>query len=178
MKLIVFLFTGYLILVSCKSNTRVDEIQKNPNVQKNINFNATNEFLKPIGFVNDFDKIFTFQQIEKLEIIISNYEKSTTKEIAIVTIDTITPYTNFKDYCTDLSKKWGVGKKDVDNGLTIVFCKRLRQIRISTGYGTQEILTDEVCQKIIENSMTPEFKKGNYYKGIEGGLMELISEWK
>jgi len=58
-----------------------------------------------------------------------------------------------------------------------VLCNPLRKIRISTGYGTENILTDEICQKIIDEKIIPEFKKGNYYEGIEIGIIELIDKW-
>lgn len=71
-----------------------------------------------------------------------------------------------------------MGKRESDNGLTIIFSKELRRIRISTGTGTQKILTDSICDSIIQKIMIPEFKDNNYYSGIEKGLLQLIKDWK
>ena len=60
-------------------------------------------FPKPIGYINDFSNLFTNEQVEKLEKRLVDYEKNTTREIAIITIDSIKPYTNIKDFATDLS---------------------------------------------------------------------------
>ncbi|GAA4239678.1 hypothetical protein GCM10022291_34970 [Postechiella marina] len=54
----------------------------------------------------------------------------------------------------------------------------MRKIRISTGHGTEKILTDEICKKIIDQTIIPEFKNGDYYSGIEKGITELIAKWE
>ena len=110
--------------------------------------------------------------------IISEYEEKTTREIAIVTVNSIEPYENISDYSTDLANEWGIGNSETDNGLLILFSKNLQEIRISTGYGTEKILTDELCKKVIDETIIPEFKKGDYYSGIEKGMTELIKKWK
>ncbi|MCX2681446.1 TPM domain-containing protein [Galbibacter sp. EGI 63066] len=136
-----------------------------------------NKFPEPVGYVNDFEELFTAEQKNELEKSISDYENETTREIAIVTVNSIAPYDNIADFATDLSNKWGVGKAMIDNGLVIVFSKSLRKIRISTGNGTEKILTDEICKNILDQTIIPEFKKGKYYSGIEKGLAELIDKW-
>ena len=73
---------------------------------------------------------------------------------------------------------WGVGQKDIDNGLLIVFSKPLRKVAISTGYGTEKVLTDSICKQIIESVMIPNFKNGDYFKGIDNGVDTLIEAWK
>ena len=65
-----------------------------------------------------------------------------------------------------------------NNGLTIVVCNSCRQIGIATGYGTELILTDEICKKVIDETIIPEFKNGEFYNGIKKGVTELIAKWK
>jgi uncharacterized protein len=61
--------------------------------------------------------------------------------------------------------------------LAIVVCKPCLQIAIATGYGTELILTDEICKKVIEEKIVPEFKKGNFYDGIKNAVLALIEKW-
>lgn len=51
--------------------------------------------------------------------------------------------------------------------MAIVVCKPWLQIAIATGYGTELILTDEICKKVIEDKIVPEFKKGKFYNGTK-----------
>ncbi|WP_248723307.1 YgcG family protein [Seonamhaeicola sp. ML3] len=128
--------------------------------------------------VNDYELIFTPEQLEKLTSIIREFQKETTNQIALVSIDSIGKYTDFDQFAIDLSNYNEVGIKGKDNGLTIVFSKKLRKLRISTGYGIEKILTDEICKKVIDETIIPEFKNGEYYNGIEKGITELIAKWK
>ncbi|MCX6279540.1 MAG: TPM domain-containing protein [Bacteroidetes bacterium] len=135
-------------------------------------------FPDPKGSVSDFENILTDNEIEELTTIIKNFEKETGNEIAIVTIDSISPDTDFMKYSIDLANYWGIGKKDKNIGLLILVSKKLKKIRISTGYDTEKKLNDETCQKIIDAKMVPKFKTGNYYQGIKDGLSDLIYNWR
>lgn len=131
-----------------------------------------------IGYVNDFEGILTQEQIKDLNEIISKHEKESTNEIAIVTIFSFEPYKTLFDYSLALANYWGIGKKDKNNGIAIVFGKQIRQIRIQVGYGLENKLKDDEAKRIIDNTIFPEFKKGDYFAGIKKGLLEIIDQIK
>ncbi|SDX59040.1 uncharacterized protein SAMN05216556_1592 [Aequorivita viscosa] len=79
---------------------------------------------------------------------------------------------------TDLGKYWGVGTAEKDNGLIILLCKPCQKIGIATGFGTELILTDQICKNVIDQTIIPEFKNGKFYDGIKNGVAELIEKWK
>ena len=118
------------------------------------------------------------KQLEKLTLKIREFEKNTTNQIVIVSIKSIGKYKDFDKFALDLSNYNGIGLKEKNNGLSIIFSKNLKKIRISTGTGTEKILTDEICKKIIDQNIIPEFKNGDFYNGIEKGLNKLITKWK
>jgi uncharacterized protein len=137
-----------------------------------------NVFPESVGVVNDFEGIFTEKQKEELAKIITDFEKETSNEIAIITLKEIHPtYNDFDKYCFDISNYYGVGKKEKDNGLVIIFSTELRKIRINSGTQTENILTDEICKEEVDK-IIPEFKKGNYFEGIKNCLLNLIQKWK
>lgn len=136
------------------------------------------EFPKQIGYINDFENLLSTEEENNLEKIISTFQKETGNEIAIITINSIGKYTDFNKFALDLSNDWKVGKKDLNNGLTIVISKKLRNIRINTGNGTQNIISDDFCQMQIDNEIIPNFKKNDFYKGILNGLNNIIIKWK
>ena len=140
--------------------------------------NNPTEFKFPtyVGYVNDFEGIFTKDQISELKKIIEKQEKETSNEIVIVSIESYAPYKTLFEYSLELANQWKIGKKDKNNGIAIVFGKQIRQIRIQVGYGLENKLKDEVAKKIIDNTIIPEFKKGDYYTGIRNGLIEIIKE--
>jgi uncharacterized protein len=135
-------------------------------------------FPTPIGSLNDYGQLFTESQRTELSKILYDYDIETTRQIVVVTIDSIKPYDNIQRYATDLGQTWGVGNAEKDNGLVIVVCNPCRQIGIATGTGTELILKDEICKEVIDNTIIPEFKNGEFYIGIKKGVAELIEKWK
>jgi uncharacterized protein len=134
------------------------------------------KFPDKIGYVNDFEGIFTTEQVSELNVIIAKHEKETTNQIVIVSIKSYAPYETLFDYSLKLANYWEVGLKDKNNGLAIVFGKQIRQIRIQVGYGLEKKLKDDEAKRIIDNVMIPEFKKDDYFMGIKNGLNVLIKE--
>ncbi|PKH52908.1 hypothetical protein CXF68_20360 [Tenacibaculum sp. Bg11-29] len=159
------------------SNQALNENGK-PATELTVGIDSITNFPKPIGYVNDFENIFTNDERIKLDKTIGAYQIESTNEIAIVTISSIEPYENIKKYATELSNEWGIGKAEKNNGLLILFSQSLGKIQISTGTGTEKILTDEICKKVIDQIIIPEFKKGDFHSGIKKGLEELIIKWK
>ncbi len=169
-----------MTIYSCKTK-QIEKTELNTNAPK-VEFSefdlGESDLPKLKREVNDFEFVFTVEQLEKLTLMIRKFEKNTTNQIAIVSIESIGKYKDFNKFAIDLSNYNGIGLKEKDNGLSIVFSKNLRKIRISTGYGTEKILTDEICKNIIDQTIIPEFKNGDYYSGIEKGMAELIAKWE
>ncbi len=134
------------------------------------------EFPDPIGAVNDFEKILTLEQIDTLTKLIQNHKNLTTNQIAIVTIDSFAPYKTLFDYTIDLFNTWGIGTKEKNNGVAVVFGTSIKEIRIMVGIGLERKLTDAETEAIIGDMVIPEFKNGNYYNGVKIGLLKIIEE--
>ena len=159
-----------LLLITILGFVAIKSFAQETEIDKNL-------FPEPIGYVNDFENILTDEQEAELTKFLTVYEQNTSNEVAVVTLSSIKDYTNFDQYAIDLSNLWKIGKKDKNNGLTIVFSKSLRKIRIVTGFGTKKKLTNEICKQVIDKIIIPEFKKGEFYDGILLGLAELMKKW-
>lgn len=121
--------------------------------------------LKPTGYVNDYENIFTPDQKADLEKICSDYDKKTSIEICVVTS------ANFNlDYDTELANKWSIGKDGLDNGLLIIISKKQRDCSVRSGYGLEPFLPDGAL-KLMTNDIFPRtLSKDDFY----GGIKELI----
>ncbi|EAR00013.1 TPM domain-containing protein [Maribacter sp. HTCC2170] len=183
---IIYFFVSYLLpnyigvpLAAYESYKNRSEYEKenSGNRLNELVLDSIGDFPFPIGSVSDYEKVFSEGQILKLTEIISSYEQETTREIAIVSVSSIEPYIDIQKYSTDLANEWGIGKAETNNGLLILFSKNLQEISISTGLGTEKILTDEICKKVIDSTIIPQFKNGKYLAGIEKGMAELTKQW-
>jgi uncharacterized protein len=127
---------------------------------------------QPSGWVNDFAGVINPESKEKINSLIEELEQKTSSEIAVVTINSISPYTEI-DYARKLFDKWKPGKKGKDNGVLVLLAVKERRWRIETGYGVEGILPDGLCGEIGRNYMVPYFKEGRYSQGLYEGVSKI-----
>jgi len=63
---------------------------------------------------------------------------------------------------------------DKDNGILLFVAQKEHKIRIEVGRGVEGDLTDAYSRRIIDNTIVPEFRKGNYSAGIVYGVAEIL----
>lgn len=133
--------------------------------------------LKPLGWISDYGHIFTDAQTKILDSTLSDYEKKTSNEIAVVTFDSSFIHDeNFDSLVLSIHNLWGVGKIDRYNGILIGISTAKRKIRIDNGSGIVLKLSNEETQKIIDNIIVPAFKKGDYYYGVKNAIEEIMKK--
>ena len=129
----------------------------------------TQKLPKPVGYVNDFASVIDENTKLKMGRLAEIIKKTTGAEIAVVTVKSIAPYATIEDFSINLASKWGIGEKGKDNGILIVLAMKERRIRIEVGYGLEGFITDGLAGEIIDKSILPYFRSGNYSKGLLKG---------
>ena len=130
---------------------------------------------RPVGYVNDFEHIFTREQVDVLDSLLHDYERRTTIEIAVLTVDSsLTMSGNFDFFTLSTMNAWAIGKKETNNGILIGISRSFRKIRIQHGAGIEKVLPNADTKKIIGDAFIPFFKKGQYYEGTLNGLKTLM----
>ena len=104
---------------------------------------------------------------------LETYADTTSTQIVVATIKSLNGE-YIGTYATDWGDAWGIGQEGKDNGLLILIAKTDAQIWFSTGYGLEPYLTDITTKTITENIVLPEFRKGNYYEGIDKGTTAVF----
>ena len=128
----------------------------------------------PTGWVSDFENIFTVEQEKTLDSLIAEFENRTTIEISVITIPTSATIKNrFDELTLFIANKWGVGKKEKDNGILIGISKGYRTIRIQNGIGIEKLITDNQTKQIIDQKIIPNFKADDFYNGTFVGIQEI-----
>ena len=133
-----------------------------------IGFCEEADFKNYAGYVNDYAGILSDETKAKLATLSSEIEAKTTSQLAILTLDTTAPL-DIETYTVKLFEKWGIGQKGKDNGVLILVAVKDRQVRIEVGYGLEGAIPDALAKNIIEKSMLPFFKSGDYNAGILQG---------
>lgn len=128
---------------------------------------------KPSGFMNDYARMLSAEERQSLEAKLDNFEKETSNEIAVVTIESLQGDT-VENFAVKLFEEWGIGKKEKDNGALVLVAKDDRRMRIEVGYGLEGALTDAQSFWITESIMKPAFRTGDYYAGIDGAVDKIV----
>jgi uncharacterized protein len=132
----------------------------------------------PIRVVNDFGGFLTPNQKSTLEDSLVSYRKRTGNAIVIITLSTLTDRKtgttwSVEETALQYFSKWGIGDKNKNNGVLVLLSKEPRRVRITTGTGVDKILTDNECQRIIDETIVPSFKAGKYYTGLKTGVHDI-----
>ncbi|MFZ5392196.1 MAG: TPM domain-containing protein [Patescibacteria group bacterium] len=127
---------------------------------------------KAEGYVLDQAQVFSDAEESALESQIKELDLSRTVEVGVLTVKTL----DGEDVATvavDVANKWGVGKKDVDNGVMILIAVDDRDWFIASGYGVEGVLPDAILKRIGEKDFPANFRSGNYYQGIIDVLSDM-----
>lgn len=125
------------------------------------------------GYVNDFAHVLSDQFIQTLTNKLTVFDQKTTNQIAVVTINTTKPET-IEEYSIHLAEKWKPGKKGIDNGIIMLFAMQDHTMRIEVGRGLEGNLTDIQSKHILNDVIRPEFRAGNFERGIDNGVNAVI----
>lgn len=106
---------------------------------------------------------------------LADYERATSNQIIVGIYKHMQSDNSVADYCTRVAQSWGVGQKGHNNGAVLFVFVDDHKLYISTGYGLEGSLPDALCHRIIEEEITPYFKKGDFKHGIISGLNAIIS---
>lgn len=118
--------------------------------------------------VYDYVNLLDNSEKKALEQKLINYSDSTSTQIVVAIIES-TEGENINFLGAQWGQEWGIGQADEDNGILVLLARGDRRIAINTGYGVEGSLTDAMSRRIIENVIIPEFKRGDYYAGLDKG---------
>lgn len=122
----------------------------------------------PSGFVNDFAGVMDSGTKQQLEARLTQFKQRTNPsvEIAVAIVDTTGDRPIF-DYSLQMAREWKIGSKEGDNpGALLMVAISDRKYFTQVSRDLEDELPDGVAGQIQRQYLVPEFKQGNYSKGI------------
>ena len=128
--------------------------------------------MSPPRLVNDYAHLFSGEQQQALEDSLVAFDRATSTQIAVVTVNDLEGYAA-AEYATRILEQWGVGSKEHDNGVVMLLKPRNRygsgEVFIAVGYGLEGALPDITAGRIIDGEMMPYLREGDYYRAVAAG---------
>ena len=136
--------------------------------------------------VTDLTGTLDAQQVQSLESMLAALEQKKGAQVAVLMVETTKPEA-IEQYGIRVAEAWklGRGKQQaerasgnpnapaVDDGVLLLIAKQDRRLRIEVGYGLEGAIPDGIAKRIIDESISPRFRRQDYFGGIQAGLQDV-----
>ena len=127
----------------------------------------------PERLVNDYTNTLSGEEKSILEQKVVAYDDSSSNQVAIVLINSLDG-NDIESISYQWATEWGIGNKGKNNGVLILCAMQDHKIRIEVGTGLEPRIVDGQAGTIIRKIIGPNFKKGQYFEGLNEAVDEII----
>ena len=101
--------------------------------------------------------------------------QKTKAQVVVVTTNSLGGYSP-EEYGLAILRQWGIGDKELNNGVLVLVSPTERVSRIEVGYGLEGALPDGKTGRIQDQYMIPYFQNNDFNTGIYNGYLALVNE--
>ena len=123
--------------------------------------------------VTDLTATLSAEQVAALESRLAAFEAQKGSQIAVLLVPTTQPE-DIAAFAIRVAEQWRVGREKIDDGVILIVAKNDRTLRLEVGYGLEGAIPDAIAKRVIAETITPYFKSGDFYGGIEAGVQQLM----
>jgi uncharacterized protein len=105
---------------------------------------------------------------------LAEFERSAGPQIVVLMVPTTQPE-DIASYAQRVGDAWKIGRRDVGDGLLLVVAKDDHKLWIAPAKALEGAVPDLAARQIIQNTISPKFKTGDFAGGIDAGLDQLIA---
>ena len=134
---------------------------------------AEPNFPELTGRVVDDAELLTYPEEVAITADLKALEDKSSDQVVVVTLPSLQGYT-IEEFGYQLGRHWGIGTEKLNNGVILIVAPNERKVRIEVGTGLEGTLTDALSKIIIENSILPRFREGEFANGIKDGVRDII----
>jgi uncharacterized protein len=123
--------------------------------------------------VTDLTGTLTAEQQTALEQKLAAFESAKGSQLAVLIVPTTQPE-EIEQYSIRVVDQWKLGRKGVEDGALLIIAKNDHHVRIEVGRGLEGVLTDAISNRIIDETIKPDFRAGNFYGGISTAFDQMM----
>lgn len=126
------------------------------------------------GHVTDLTGTLTAGEQAELEQKLSAFEQRKGAQVAVLLLTTTMPEA-IEAFSIRVAEAWKLGRAKPDDGVLLLIATQDKAMRIEVGYGLEGALTDATSRRIIDETITPLFRQGDFFGGVNAGLQQIMS---
>lgn len=127
--------------------------------------------------VIDQTATLTDSQRRALEDKLAAFERERGSQVVVLLLRTTAPE-DITDYTQRLGDAWKIGRQAIGDGVLLVVAKDDRALRIATAKAVEGAIPDLIAHRIIDGAITPRFKQGDFYAGLDAGVDQILARLK
>ena len=122
--------------------------------------------------VTDLTATLDASQKQALEAELAALELRKGAQLAVLIVPTTQPE-DIAQYAIRVYDSWKLGRKNIDDGALLIVAKDDRSVRIEVARGLEGAIPDAAVARIIREYLTPRFREGDFYGGINAALTAM-----
>ncbi len=124
------------------------------------------------GRVIDQTGTLSAEQQAALSTKLAAFEAEAGSQLVVLIVPTVIPE-DITSFAQRVGDAWKLGRKDVGDGILLVVAKNDRRVRIEVAKTLEGAVPDLAARMIIQNAITPAFKKNDYAGGLNLAVDQL-----
>ncbi|MFO1399627.1 MAG: TPM domain-containing protein [Steroidobacteraceae bacterium] len=123
--------------------------------------------------VTDLTGTLTAVEQSALEQKLAAFQARKGAEVAVLVVATTAPEA-IEQYSIRVVEAWKLGRAKPDDGALLLLAKDDHALRIEVGRGLEGALTDAMSNRIIEDTMVPLLRQGQFATAINAGVDQML----
>lgn len=122
--------------------------------------------------VIDQTQTLSASELQALESRLQGLEEKSGSQVVVLMVPTTAPE-DIAAYAHRVASDWKIGRRDIGDGLLMVIAKNDRRMRIEVARALEGAIPDLAAARIIDDTMAPRFRAGDYAGGIGTALDQV-----
>ena len=123
--------------------------------------------------VTDLTGALTAAQQAAIEEKLAAFERRKGAQIAVLILPTTAPE-DIAQFGIRLAEAWKLGRAKPDDGAIFIVARDDRTMRVEVGRGLEGALTDIAVSRILNDTVVPLFRAGDFHGGVNAGVDQIL----
>lgn len=123
--------------------------------------------------VTDLTQTLSAEEQAALNEKLTQFSQQAGSQVAVLILPTTQPE-DIAQFGIRLADAWKIGRVKQDDGVIVIVAKQDRKMRIEVGYGLEGAIPDAIAKRIVAEQLSPAFKQGQFYAGLNLATDTLI----
>lgn len=127
---------------------------------------ASQDFPKPLGYVSDHGLVLSSDWKERIRSVCKDLEIKTGVEMVVVTVGSIEPYGQVREYADALYRHWRIGTAQREHGVMVLAHTEGAQVSVTLGRNMIRVVSPALLDEVQRRYIRPSVQLGDFGEGL------------